>query len=245
MRNRIWWTGLLVATLAIVGALQSQRTQGAQLAQAALLDQAQEIHTNGNAFLAVESRVSLAQSFTAGRSGPLSRIELRVRCNANCQDKRFQLTAQIQGLANGAPDDAPIASAVVSTDDLPAPNFDWLAISFSQPPTLVAGSSYAIVLSGVAFPPDEDNPSDTPGFLGWAIGEGNPYPDGTLAGRVDNGAWSPIATTDATFRTFVVAQEPTSTPTSTATATATATPTATVTPTPQRLFMPLVGTERR
>ncbi|HEY5486988.1 MAG TPA: hypothetical protein VIK06_05010 [Candidatus Limnocylindrales bacterium] len=80
----------------------------------------------------------LAQTFTAGKSGPLSGVDLWMD-----QDGSAAVTLSIEGTTAGQPDDTVLATASA----IPPGTGAWVDFTFSSPPSVTAGTIYAIVFN--------------------------------------------------------------------------------------------------
>lgn len=115
-------------------------------ARADVLDQQQTDH---RAHLFVSGPASssgqtlLAQTFTAGLSGPLDRIELYLT-GVRGQTLAF-VCASLKDTSNGAPGTTLLARACVDSSEVPAGG--WVRFAFSPAPHVNAGQQYAIVVA--------------------------------------------------------------------------------------------------
>jgi hypothetical protein len=91
-----------------------------------------------------KSGFSLAQTFTAGLSGSLDQVELPLRRRAQTTlPVNIQITSVESG---GAPNNAGVlASTTVPASEIPTSGTGFVAITFTVPPSVVAGAQYAIV----------------------------------------------------------------------------------------------------
>jgi hypothetical protein len=129
---------LLAAVVAAPPALAV--TPGAQLDQSA----AGAVTTND--FVSRLHAVGVGQTFTAGRSGLLT--DVVVRLSQVTAGTPGAIQAQITAVAGGVPD----TGAVLATESLGAaiaPAAADYEITFSSPPTVQAGTQYGLVLSEV------------------------------------------------------------------------------------------------
>jgi hypothetical protein len=125
----------------------------------------------------------LGQTFTAGVSGPLTRLEIEVRSNASTSDQRVEILAvDAQGFPTG-----PVLAAGI----IPAGATGWLSVSLDPAPSVSSGARYAFAL-----PPNS----------GLAIGAGiaNPYPGGAAVFATGARWSSPMPNADLHFRTYVL-----------------------------------------
>jgi hypothetical protein len=133
---------LLAALLALLVAPSAARAVGT-------LDQQQ---TNTSSYYFVEgpqvspfkSGFSLAQTFTAGLSGGLDRVDLPLRRRAQTTlPVNIQITSVEVG---GAPNNLSVlASTTVPANAIPTSGTGFVAITFTAPAPVVAGTQYAIV----------------------------------------------------------------------------------------------------
>lgn len=132
---------------------------------------------------------SQAQTFTARLSGTLVQVDLFL-VNATANDPS-SLTVEIRSVVSGAPGPSVLASASVSVASVPfQPAF--VAFAFASPPTVVAGTQYAIVAYAT---------SDT---YGWYRAGGDVYTGGSAFGSPASppSTWS-AAAFDFAFKTYV------------------------------------------
>ncbi len=126
------------------------------------LDQHQTNYAGG---LLVTSTDSFAQTFTAGLSGGLDRVELYLYNVGATGD----LKVEIRGVeSTGAPSATTLASETVLGSSIPELG-GWVPVTFVLPAQVVAGTQYAIVAYRV-------------GGVGVQSGaeQGNPYPSGSF-----------------------------------------------------------------
>jgi len=161
------------------------------------------------------TRVSAAQSFTAGVSGQLTKVELPLtRFDPLTGGPVVELTAAVRGLPTGPV----LASAVIPPAAVPAsPTIAWVPVPLPGPVTVSEGQQYAIILRPPA--------NAAPGWLVlWQADVPGTYAGGTVASAEDNGPWTlgwePLfLPADAGFRTYVEVAPPPSCPTPTITGT--------------------------
>ncbi len=139
-----------------------------------------------------------AQSFVPGLTGGLTQVELSIEGVAGVGD----VVLEIQTLnAAGNPSGSVLASATVPSANVPVGSNQTISFDFSvAPPTLLAGASYAMVLSS----PN----SNSQIALGWdSSGNNDPYASGVSFRSGDSGAnWIPFADFDHVFTTFMLPQ---------------------------------------
>jgi hypothetical protein len=157
------------------------------------LDQKQELVSGDTDGYLVDDTQSIAQTFTAGLSGALDRVDVLIFSNVV-----GDLTVEVRELSSGTPSGATRATTVVSLE--PFAN-QWLTVTFAAPAPVLAGTSYALVLSS----PNGD--------FGWRAWDD---PGGPPNGPYSNGGpWSADphlsvwfeadAWIDMAFRTYVTA----------------------------------------
>jgi hypothetical protein len=138
----------------------------ALLPGAALADTLDQQQPAGGSDVRVDSGESLAQTFTAGLTGPLDRVELLLGFPDSAPDAT--LTVEIRNASGGSPGATVLAtgsvagSAVSSTDA-------WVPITFGTAVPVTAGTQYSIVAYSSV-----DN---THSYF-WAIDFPDPYPAG-------------------------------------------------------------------
>jgi hypothetical protein len=174
------------------------------------------------------ANVGLGQTFTAGISGTLTGVELFLnRLDATAP---ANLTIQIESTSNGDPSGTVLASATVATSSIPT-TAGWVGVTFATPPTVAAGTVYAITLPDL--PQQDVAPWLVWGLDSTATAAYTDYAGGEAYASVA-GAWATLArvlndgdsgNADLAFRTYVTAA---ATPTPTATASPRATPTPTL-----------------
>jgi hypothetical protein len=125
--------------------------------------------------------IPLAQTFTAGTSGLLSKVDLLLLSNNIFSDP---LTVEIRDTSGGAPASL-LASASVPDSELSSSSWTWVAVNFADPAPVQAGTQYAIV-------------AYTSGYDWWGAASGDPYPGGTAWGST--GA---VPSLDFSFKTYV------------------------------------------
>lgn len=185
---------LLVAGLALI------RLMTPASAGAGTLDQSQLTQDTQRYFGAPDGG-ALAQTFTAGRSGALDQVDVAL---SKCQPG-FGPRLSIYPLApSGAPDFEPeLARAEIADANVPfSPTDDLLAVHFSPPVQVTAGTGYAIVARG-------DSASTCFGGIPaykWEAAMNNPYPRGQAWTFPPEGGgleWVSAADIDFAFRTYV------------------------------------------
>ena len=144
----------------------------------------------------------VVQTFTAGATGALTRVDLNLFCNF-CGGTPPPINVSIRATAGGLPTGNDLAIAPTNMDTSGAPKF--YAANFSAPANVTAGTQYAIVIrasatfgSQLAFTvsatsPTQANDVYAGGLLGFSTNSG--------------GAWSVqkfgTSTADGGFKTYV------------------------------------------
>lgn len=133
----------------------------------------------------VSGPATLAQTFTAGLSGPLSSVDLYIR-----MQPAASVNVSIEGTALGVPDGTVVATTSASVSVTEA----WVNFPFSTPPNVTSGTVYAIVFS--ANNGDVGASADTAYSGGEAL-------------RSPSGSWLtyPDPALDFAFRTYVTVAE--------------------------------------
>ena len=157
------------------------------------LDQSYPTWHTGGSYVGVDAVQSIGQSFTAGLSGPLSRIAVGIfRVGAVTQ-----ITADIYAtnLAGNVTGSALATKTIVGTT-VPTGSGGALAVfDFASPVSVVSGSQYVIVMTT----PDR-GPMYSEGVYNWYEENGNSYAGG-------NGIAYPLTTpsklNDYVFQTYV------------------------------------------
>jgi hypothetical protein len=165
---------MLVPGAAVAGTLDQQQTDGS---------------TNPGA---VGTTESLAQTFTAGLSGGLDRVDLNL---SKVGAPTNPLYVEIRGVSGGVPGATVLAGQSVPPSSV-STGQAFVPISFASPAAVVAGTQYAIVASSAA----GGNPYE------WHYGPGNTYAAGNpcFTNGPPSGTWSCGGFGDFAFRTYVV-----------------------------------------
>ena len=136
-----------------------------------------------------------AQTFTAGLSGLLTQVDLRLaRASWTTEAISIEIHATEPGGALLA-----VSNPVLAAEVPLEPTFDWVAFTFAAPASVTPGQMYAIVL-----PPDIVTDDIDPTYL-WAGTGADVYADGvTWDQYVGDPTWHPyVFGDDRTFRTYV------------------------------------------
>lgn len=209
-RRRSRW--VLAATVCLLAL-----APGVATAQTGTLDQQQTSVAGGSADIRAsrDHAVSLAQTFTAGRSGTLDQVDLVL---AKDSDGIVDpLTVEIRTVAAGAPGPTVLASASIPPASVPTGQPTFVGSPFTAPATVTAGTQYAIVVY-VSSSGDDDS-------YRWGRAGGDVYPGG---GNFDSqdpappSTWFAHPSEDMAFKTYVSAADTTA-------------PVSTVTPAPGAL----------
>jgi VCBS repeat-containing protein len=136
---------VLVGVLVVMGASPAA-AQGALV-----LDQSQEDVTEG--FIVGDQdpaddfpRFTIAQTFTAGLSGPLGKVELNLNRINLVEVPELPITVEIRTVSGPDPSDTVLATTSIPASAVPiAQAPDWVPATFAVPTTVVAGGHYAIV----------------------------------------------------------------------------------------------------
>jgi hypothetical protein len=180
------------AALALVGCCIAALSAPAP-AMAGTLDQEQASSTGHFEFGGEDGYEG--QTFTAGISGLLDQVDLRIATSS----PTCGVTIEIRNVTGGLPTNV-LAIQVIPPGSLPTsttPPIPFTSVIFSNPATVVAGTQYAIALSA----------NET------ACGQGgkecsNPYAGGTNVYTVGGGPWTTDTQCDLAFRTYVATPPP-------------------------------------
>jgi hypothetical protein len=141
---------------------------------------------------------SQAQTFTAGLTGGLDRVDLSLK-QAKVGNS-VGLTVQIRTVSGGVPGAVVLASATIAPGAIPAVNtpLAFVPVTFGPPAPVVAGTQYAIVVY--------TGGSDQ---YVWGLAGANPYAGGedftTLSSPPT--AWTAEPNFDFVFKTYVVTDQ--------------------------------------
>lgn len=169
-------------------------------------DQSQTVIDNDPAFVVNLNSVRRAQTFTAGKTGALDRIDLPLS-----QDKDGtpgDLVIEIRTTSNGVPTGTILKAVTVpagSLERLPTfPDFTWAIMELDDPPHVNAGTQYAFVLR-----------AKTELFLWTAGSREDPYGEGALYNQAGTTTWDPVAKGEADLAFVTYVQTDVTPPTST------------------------------
>jgi hypothetical protein len=163
-------------------------TPGASLA--GTLDQQQTV---SDTTAVIHSGSSTAQTFTAGLSGGVDQVDLKLAASGS---PTYNLSIEIRDVSGGAPGAMVLASRSVPASSVPG-TAAFVSINFALPAPVAAGTQYAIVAY-----------SSTPSGneYSWSISSANPYAGGNdffTATTPPSGTWTPLASFDLAFKTYV------------------------------------------
>jgi hypothetical protein len=150
-----------IGVLAVVACAACLVIPGAAVADT--LDQQQPA---GGSDVRIQSNESLAQTFTAGLTGGLDRLELLLGAPDSAPDA--PLTVEIRPVSGGSPGTTSLASGSVPTSAVSSTDA-WVPITFATAAPVTAGTQYAIVAY---------SPVDSSHDYFWAIAFPDPYPAG-------------------------------------------------------------------
>src|SRR5438270_13179092 len=162
----------------------------------------QQNTTLGNNGVGITITTWGGQTFTPSVTGQFTRADINLFCSG-CTGTTPDLTLSLRATAGGLPTGADIASATVTGFNSGAAGFH--TANFSSPPTLTAGTQYAVVIRPTA------NPSAGTYALtrsGAQTTGADVYPGGTrVSGATSGTVWSiPLTggvSTDAGFKVFL------------------------------------------
>jgi hypothetical protein len=164
-------------------------------ALAGTLDQQQTATTGSSA---IDNTISLGQTFTAGLSGGLDRVDLDMAHEISSAP--LALTAEIRNVSGGAP-----GSTVLASQSVPAASFTgslaFVPFTFATPAPVVAGTQYAIVAYT----------SGSGGIDEWGGAATGSYAGGATWSNPNSppsGSWSGPGGGDRAFKTYVVTAAP-------------------------------------
>ncbi|HLJ28389.1 MAG TPA: carboxypeptidase regulatory-like domain-containing protein [Candidatus Angelobacter sp.] len=162
----------------------------------------QQNTTIGNSGVGITVTTWGGQTFTPSVTGQLTRADINLFCSG-CTGTTPNLTLSVRAASAGLPTGADLASTTITGFSSGAAVF--YTANFSSPPTLTAGTQYAVVIRPTA------NPSPGTYALtrsGTSTLGSNVYPGGTrVSGATSGTVWSiPTTggvTTDAGFKIFM------------------------------------------
>jgi uncharacterized repeat protein (TIGR01451 family) len=162
----------------------------------------QQNTTLGNFGVGITTTTWGGQTFTPAVTGQLTRVDINLFCSG-CTGTTPNLTLSIRATSGGLPTGADIASATITGFNSGAAVF--YTANFGAPPTLTAGTQYALVIRPTV------NPSPGTYALtrsGTQTLGADVYPGGTqVSGATSGTVWSVPTTggvtTDAGFKTYM------------------------------------------
>lgn len=142
------------------------------------------------------------QTFTAALSGPLVKADVNLFCSG-CTGTTPSLTLSLRATSGGVPTGADIASATIPGFSSGASGYH--TATFATPPTLTAGTQYALVVRPTANPSAGTYALTRSGAqtLGADVYAGGTRVAGATSGTVWTIPTTGGVTTDAGFRTYV------------------------------------------
>jgi len=137
----------------------------------------------------------VAQTFTPAVTGQLTRVDLDLFC-ASCSGANPNITVSIRNTTGDVPSGADLATATIPGFNSPSGGF--FAANFGAPPTLTAGTRYAIVFRLVAAR------IGTQAYVTSTAGGQGPYANGRRATSANSGGtWTGDSTRDLGFITYM------------------------------------------
>ncbi len=183
--------GAVSSIALMVGALVAV-PQSAHAAET--LDQQQTSEAFGQTDNSVNSSQSIAQTFTAGMTGGLSRIDLVLNREA---DVAAPLFVELRNVVAGAPGNTILATEQIAASAVPVAGapFAFVSVPFGPAAAVQSGSQYAVVVHATS----DDNYSVR------GVYEGNPYGAGTMFSSPASppAAWTEAPNFDLFFKTYV------------------------------------------
>jgi hypothetical protein len=150
-----------IGVLTVVACIACLAIPGAAVADT--LDQQQPAGTGD---VRVQSNESLAQTFTAGLTGGLDRVELLLGAPDSTPDA--PLTVELRNASGGSPGTTILAAGSVASSAVSSTDA-WVPITFGTIAPVTAGTQYSIIAY---------SPVDNTHSYFWAIGFPDPYPAG-------------------------------------------------------------------
>jgi hypothetical protein len=132
------------------------------------------------------------QTFTAGVTGTLVKADIDLFCSG-CTGTTPNITVALRATSGNLPTGSDLATATIPGFSSGAGGF--FTATFSTPPTLTAGTQYALVLRPVS------NPSA--GTYAYVVSTGSPYAGGRRVTSANSGSSWTGATTDIGFKTYM------------------------------------------
>lgn len=147
----------------------------------------------------------VAQTFTAGKSGSLVRVDVNLFC-VFCSTAPPAITVSIRGTTNGLPSGADLASTSVTMADFSGSQV-YYAANFGSPTNVTSGVQYAIVIRATAAYGTGRNLGFSDSAVSGSTGN-DVYAGGALAFSTTAGSsWAietgPKPSVDGGFRTYI------------------------------------------
>jgi hypothetical protein len=133
---------------------------------AAFADTLDQQQPAGGSDVRLDSTESLAQTFTAGVTGPLDRVELLLGFPDSAPDA--PMTVEVRDVSGGSPGSTVLASGSVAASAVSSTDA-WVPITFATAAPVTAGGQYSIVAYSAV---------DSTHSYFWAIDFPDPYPAG-------------------------------------------------------------------
>ena len=135
----------------------------------------------------------MAQMVTPGITGVLSSVQLNLW---NTGTPAAGVTVSIRAASGGLPTGSDLASVLIPNSTIPLVG-GWVTAAFTSPPSVTAGTQFAIVFSSTSTNPD----------YAWSASNTTSYPGGRAATNV-TGTWGyALGMRAALFRTYVTTQD--------------------------------------
>jgi hypothetical protein len=169
-----------------------------EVAAAGELDQQQ---TLGNGTVVFDFS-SLAQTFTAGKSGSLDQVDLEL---SKSGPNIAAITVQIRSVSAGAPGTQVLSSASIQPSQVVTGTPAFVPVGFAAPASVAAGAQYAIVVFTTGM-------SDV---YRWVQSTTNPYPVGSEFSNSSSPpttTWNAFPADDFAFKTYVAPPAPAAAP---------------------------------
>ncbi|MEP6740891.1 MAG: carboxypeptidase regulatory-like domain-containing protein [bacterium] len=137
-----------------------------------------------------------AQTFQPAVTGQLTRVDLDLFCSA-CSGANPNITVSIRATSGDLPTGADLATATIPGFSSGSGGF--FTANFASPPTLTAGTRYAIVFRLVSA-----RTTGTQAYVTSAVGGQGPYANGRRATSTNSGStWTGNSTRDLGFITYM------------------------------------------
>ena len=146
------------------------------------------------------------QTFTAGKSGSLSRVDINLFC-VFCSSAPPSIVVSIRATSGGMPTGSDLASASVAISDYSGLQ-GYYSANFANPPSVSSGTQYAIIIrASAAYGTSGKNLGFSDSATGATVGN-NVYAGGQLIRSTNSGSsWvaepSYTPTADGGFKTYI------------------------------------------